>query len=252
MPKGAIAKGSAIRMWPQIAPQQTCLDDGGRWTWVPLYSATSLSSSRPTPHIPAPPLPAVHAPTDEREMKTPAHPANNQQLSALAPALVGRYTIKREIGRGGMATVYLAEDCRHGRNVALKILRPELAASVSEERFQREIRIAAQLMHPHILQLFDSGEYDGVLFYVMPYVDGESLRDRLRREKELPIDEALEVTREILGALGYAHARGFVHRDVAHPRRPFGIGRCCHARQYQSDHPPTPEWTRHARGNGHG
>jgi serine/threonine-protein kinase len=129
-------------------------------------------------------------------------------------AVADRYTIERELGRGGMAIVYVAEDLKHQRKVALKVLRPELAASLGAERFLREIRTAAQLTHPNILPLHDSGEADGTLYYTMPYLDGESLRDRLTREKQLPIEEALQITREIADALGYAHEQGIIHRDI--------------------------------------
>jgi serine/threonine-protein kinase len=112
-------------------------------------------------------------------------------LASLRSALADRYLIERELGRGGMAIVYLAEDRKHQRLVALKVLRPELAASLGAERFLREIHTAAQLTHPNILPLFDSGEADGTLYYTMPYVEGESLRDRLNREKQLPIEDAL-------------------------------------------------------------
>ncbi len=113
-----------------------------------------------------------------------------------------------------MAVVYLAEDLKHRRQVALKILRPELAAALGPERFLREIEIAAGLHHPHILPLYDSGDADGTLYYVMPFVDGESLRARLEREKQLPIADALRVAREVADALSYAHSRGVVHRDI--------------------------------------
>jgi tRNA A-37 threonylcarbamoyl transferase component Bud32/tetratricopeptide (TPR) repeat protein len=135
-------------------------------------------------------------------------------LEPLRTALADRYLIERELGRGGMAIVYLAEDRRHQRRVALKVLRPELAASIGAERFLREITTAAQLTHPNILPLFDSGEADGTLYYTMPYVEGESLRDRLNHEKQLPIDDALQITREVADALGYAHEQGIVHRDI--------------------------------------
>jgi TolB-like protein/Flp pilus assembly protein TadD len=132
----------------------------------------------------------------------------------LARVLADRYRIERELGAGGMATVYLAEDLRHQRKVALKVLRPELAAVVGGGRFQREIQIAAQLQHPHILPLLDSGEAAGLLFYAMPYVEGQSLRERLTREKQLPVDDALRITREVADGLSYAHSRGVVHRDI--------------------------------------
>ena len=134
--------------------------------------------------------------------------------SQLNAALAGRYEIEREIGRGGMATVYLARDVKHERLVALKVLNPELGAVLGPERFLSEIRVTANLQHPHLLPLFDSGEVDGLLYYVMPYVDGESLRARLDREKQLPIDEALRLTVAVLSALEYAHEHGVIHRDL--------------------------------------
>ena len=136
------------------------------------------------------------------------------QLARLQAALTGRYTIEHELGRGGMATVYLAQDLKHGRPIALKVLRPELAAALGPGRFLREIEIAARLTHPNILPLHDSGEAGGLLYYVMPYVDGESLRSRLAREGPLPLDQALEIAREVASALGYAHEHGVVHRDI--------------------------------------
>ncbi len=132
----------------------------------------------------------------------------------LKSALTKRYALDREIGSGGMATVYLAEDLKHHRKVAVKVLRPELAASMGSDRFFREIEIAAQLQHPHILPLLDYGEADGLLYYVMPYVEGESLRERLVRHGELPIPEAARILSEVADALAYAHARGVVHRDI--------------------------------------
>jgi pimeloyl-ACP methyl ester carboxylesterase len=135
-------------------------------------------------------------------------------LDRLRAALADRYTIQRELGRGGMATVYLAEDRKHHRPVALKVVRPELAAALGPDRFLREIELSARLTHPHILPLHDSGNADGFLYYVMPYVEGESLRDRLNREKQLAVDDALQITREVADALSYAHSRGVVHRDV--------------------------------------
>ena len=132
----------------------------------------------------------------------------------LAEALKDRYTLQRELGRGGMATVYLAIDRKHERSVALKVLKPELAAVLGADRFLREIKTTAQLTHPHILPLLDSGDADGTLFYVMPYVEGESLRDRLNREKQLPVDDALQISREVADALSYAHSRGVIHRDI--------------------------------------
>ncbi|HUE88150.1 MAG TPA: protein kinase [Vicinamibacterales bacterium] len=135
-------------------------------------------------------------------------------LDRLRTALGERYTIDRELGRGGMATVYLAEDVKHHRAVAIKVLRPELAAALGPERFLREIEIAAGLNHPHILPLHDSGEAGGFLYYVMPYAEGESLRDRLEREGQLPIPQALQIVRQVADALSFAHSRGLVHRDI--------------------------------------
>ena len=132
----------------------------------------------------------------------------------LTTVLADRYRIERELGAGGMATVYLAEDLKHDRKVAIKVLRPELAMALGAERFLREIATTANLRHPHILPLYDSGEAGGFLYYVMPLVEGESLRDRLDRQKQLPIDEALSISREVADALGYAHQRGIIHRDI--------------------------------------
>jgi len=132
----------------------------------------------------------------------------------LAAALAGRYTLERELGRGGMATVYLAHDLRHDRRVALKVLKPELAAVLGAERFLAEIRTTAHLQHSHILPLFDSGGVAGTIWYAMPFVEGESLRDRLDRERQLPIADAVRIAREVAGALDYAHRHGVIHRDV--------------------------------------
>jgi serine/threonine-protein kinase len=135
-------------------------------------------------------------------------------VDRLAAALADRYSIERELGEGGMATVYLAEDLKHDRQVAIKVLKPELAAVLGAERFVAEIKTTAALQHPNILPLFDSGTADGLLFYVMPYVEGESLRDRLDREKQLGVDEAVRITTEVAEALDYAHSHGVVHRDI--------------------------------------
>src|SRR5688572_16012573 len=133
------------------------------------------------------------------------------QLNAV---LAGRYSIEREIGAGGMATVYLARDLKHNRKVALKVLRPELGAVLGPDRFLSEINVTANLQHPHLLPLFDSGEASGLLFYVMPFVEGESLRDRLEREHQLPIDEAIRIGTAVAQALDYAHKRNVIHRDL--------------------------------------
>jgi tetratricopeptide (TPR) repeat protein len=135
-------------------------------------------------------------------------------IERLNENLVGRYRVERELGEGGMATVYLAEDLRHHRQVAIKVLKPELAATLGPDRFLREIEISAGLDHPHILPLYDSGDADGLLFYVMPYVEGESLRERLERERQLPLEDALKIAREVADALSYAHSRDVIHRDI--------------------------------------
>ncbi|HJS47868.1 MAG TPA: serine/threonine-protein kinase, partial [Gemmatimonadales bacterium] len=132
----------------------------------------------------------------------------------LTAALADRYRLERELGQGGMATVYLGYDLRHDRRVAVKVLRPELAAVIGAERFLAEIKTTANLQHPHILPLFDSGAADSFLYYVMPYVEGESLRDRLGREHQLPVSDAVRLATEIAGALDYAHRRGVIHRDI--------------------------------------
>jgi tetratricopeptide (TPR) repeat protein len=163
----------------------------------------------------------------------------SDHLAQLSAALADRYTIERELGRGGMATVYLAEDLKHHRKVAIKVLRPELAATLAVDRFSREIEIAAKLVHPHILPVLDSGSADeqpsarpplrpsdqqlsdrppvrpsALLYYVMPYVEGESLRDRMNRERQLPVEDALQLTQQVASALSYAHSQGVIHRDI--------------------------------------
>src|SRR5947209_9132543 len=135
-------------------------------------------------------------------------------LASLNDALAGRYLVEREIGQGGMATVYVATDMRHQRRVAIKVLRPELAAVIGAERFVREIQTIATLQHPHILGLIDSGEVGGTAYYVMPFIEGESLRDRLTREKQLPVDDAIRIASEVASALDYAHRHSVIHRDI--------------------------------------
>jgi serine/threonine-protein kinase len=138
----------------------------------------------------------------------------SENLERLKDVLADRYAVERELGRGGMATVYLAYEPKHDRKVAIKVLNPDVASAVGAGRFLQEIQIEANLQHPNILPLHDSGESDGVLYYVMPYVEGESLRDRLLREKELPLEDALRITREVGDALSYAHDHGVIHRDI--------------------------------------
>ncbi len=138
----------------------------------------------------------------------------SDRIQKLKAALAGRYEIERELGHGGMATVYLADDVRHQRKVAVKVLRPDLAAALGGERFLREIRIAANLTHPHILPLHDSGDADGFLFYTMPYIQGDTLRERLEKEGELPVGESVRIIREVVDALAFAHSQGVIHRDI--------------------------------------
>ena len=138
----------------------------------------------------------------------------SDDIARLTEALSDRYAVERELGAGGMATVYLATDVKHNRKVALKVLKPEHGAMLGVERFLSEIRVTANLQHPNLLPLFDSGEANGLLFYVMPFVDGETLGARLEREKQLPIDEAVRISAAIAGALDYAHKQGVIHRDL--------------------------------------
>ncbi|MDX1675471.1 MAG: serine/threonine-protein kinase, partial [Longimicrobiales bacterium] len=138
----------------------------------------------------------------------------SEAMDRLNAALEDRYRIERELGQGGMATVYLAHDIKHDRRVALKVLKPELAAVVGAERFLTEIRTTANLQHPNILPLFDSGEADSFLYYVMPYIEGESLREKIQREKQLHVDEAVGIISEVAEALQAAHAQGIIHRDI--------------------------------------
>ncbi len=148
-----------------------------------------------------------------------------ESFEALKEALADRYSLERELGAGGMATVYLAHDIRHNRKVAIKVLRPELAAFIGADRFLKEIETTANLQHPHILPLFDSGQVDGTVFYVMPYVQGESLRSRLRRETQLPVADAIRIASEIAAALDYAHRHGVIHRDIKPDNVLFHDGR---------------------------
>src|SRR5256884_5529374 len=142
-------------------------------------------------------------------------------LAILRDALADRYAVERELGRGGMATVFLAEDLKHRRPVAIKVLHPELAAALGSERFLREIEIASWLQHPHILSLYDSGAAAGSLYYVMPYVEGESLRGRLEREKMLPLPEALRIASEVASPPTYADNPRVIHRDLQPQNNPL-------------------------------
>jgi TolB-like protein len=154
----------------------------------------------------------------------PSGSAVSDTLERLQLSLADRYDVKRVLGRGGMATVYLAEDRKYGRRVAVKVMEPGLVGEVGIERFLRETQVAARLSHPHILTVFESGEADGLLYYVMPYVEGESLRDLMHREKQLSIDEAVRITREVADALTYAHSQGVVHRDIKPENILLGTG----------------------------
>ncbi len=170
-------------------------------------------------------------------------------FNRLSEALTGRYAVVREIGAGGMALVFLAEDLKHRRSVAIKVLKPELGVTVGPDRFLREIEIAARLSHPHILPLFDSGAAGDLLYYVMPFVAGESLRARLSRERQLGLDDALRLTREIASALGFAHQQGIVHRDIKPENilladgialvADFGIARALRSSRTNGDAPAT-------------
>src|SRR2546425_2501166 len=146
-------------------------------------------------------------------------------LARLQASLADRYSIDCVVGRGGMATVFRAEDLKHHRSVAIKVLHPELATSLGVERFLREIDIAAGLTHPHILALYDSGQAADLLYYVMPYIEGETLRGRLERERQLSIADAVRIACEVAEALGYAHSRGIVHRDIKPENIMFSAGR---------------------------
>ena len=160
----------------------------------------------PFPHAPNRIQSVIPTPEVDSRLSDPA--------ASLRNFLADRYRIERELGRGGMATVYLALDLQHDRRVAIKVLRPELAAALGPDRFLQEIRTAARLQHPHILTVFDSGNAGGHLWYSMPFVEGESLRQRLSREKQLPLEDALRIADQVLSALGYAHAHGVIHRDI--------------------------------------
>jgi tetratricopeptide (TPR) repeat protein len=153
-------------------------------------------------------------PSEEADGKSAAPSGPGRIPAALQAALADRYSLVREIGRGGMATVYLADDLKHPRQVAIKVMDPDLSEALGADRFLGEIETASSLTHPHILPLHDSGEAEGLLYYVMPFVEGESLRHRLKREKQLPVEDAVHIAGEIAGALQYAHDRGVIHRDV--------------------------------------
>ncbi len=179
--------------------------------------------------------------------------AANQEAQ-LQSGLGDRYRFERELGRGGMATVYLAQDLKHDRLVALKVLHVELGPAGGLGRFLREIAITARLDHPHIVPVLDSGDVAGLPWYTMPYVEGESLRERLRRERQLPVDAAVAIVREIADALEYAHGHGIIHRDIkpenillahGHARvADFGIARALQAAAGDASRRPGCRWAR--------
>jgi serine/threonine protein kinase len=151
----------------------------------------------------------------------------NGTSTVLSGVFAGRYLIERELGRGGTAIVYLARDQQRGHAVAIKVLRPELAESVGAERFLKEIQLSQQLHHPQIVPVLDSGKYDGQLFFVLPLMEGGTLRQRLEQEKQLPLEEVIAITRSIANALAHAHEKGLVHRDVKPENILFTSGQAC-------------------------
>src|SRR5437870_524467 len=188
---------------------------GDRASALQAYQAFAQRLAAEYEAEPAAETQALVAAVRARERAAPAVPLPTVDLLArLQAGLTARYRVERELAKGRTATVFVAHDMKHDRQVALKVLHPELAAAVGPERFLREIQLAARLDHPHIVALHDSGEADGLLYFVMPYVLGESLRDRLDREPQLPIAEALRIAGDVAAALGYAHGLGVVHRDI--------------------------------------
>jgi len=195
-------------------------------------AARTFKTSRGWPDRPSAGIFSVSCPPPvTRECRDAA--AYPSVIDRLTTALADRYRLERELGAGGMATVYLAQDLKHDRHVAIKVLKPELAAVLGAERFVVEIKTTAALQHPHILPLFDSGTADGFLYYVMPYVQGETIREKLNRETQFGVEEAVRIAREVADALDYAHRHGVIHRDIKpenillHDARPmvmdFGI-----------------------------
>ena len=143
-------------------------------------------------------------------------------INLVRRAMPERYVVEREWGAGGAAIVYLAEDVKHGRKVAVKVLRPEVSSAIGSERFQREIEVAARLQHPNIVPVYDSGEAEGLMCFTMPFIEGQTLRDRLEEVKQFSLDEVVDITRDVTSALDYAHAQGVVHRDI----KPANIHLC--------------------------
>ena len=184
-----------------VAVQSLCAGKGLAFDPAPAVALAGSDDAVGvvTARDPASPAPAAPPADDPRRLRA---------------ALAGRYDLEHELGRGGMATVHLARDVRHDRRVAIKVLRAELAAVLGQDRFLQEIRLAAQLTHPHIVPLYDSGKVDGILYYVMPRLEGETLRARIEREQRLAVDGAVEIARSVAAALDYAHRKGVIHRDI--------------------------------------
>jgi eukaryotic-like serine/threonine-protein kinase len=208
---------------PISAEAKFCSECGSRTQQFAVVTAPESGDApaavNPTPAINTPPGSdaAISGPAASTPPEIPSEPGatHGSAIAArLAGELAGRYKITRELGRGGMATVFLATDEKHGRDVAIKVLHPELSASIGGERFEREIRLVANLQHPNILGLYDSGVANGLLYYVMPFVEGMSLRDKIDREGQLSVDEAMRIALEVASALGYAHTKGIIHRDI--------------------------------------
>ena len=216
----------ALQCWRSRASRE------GWGTDAPCASPAPACACRSLHRLAKPPGRPHLPPTSKPSRPMP------ELLGRLQSALAERYRLSREIGAGGMATVYLAEEAKHGRQVAIKVLRPELAATLGAERFLREIGIAARLSHPHLVPLIDSGDAGGLLYYVSSYMPGGSLRERLQREGKLSVRDALRIAEEVSTALDYAHRAGFVHRDVKPENilfadghallADFGVARVCH------------------------
>jgi eukaryotic-like serine/threonine-protein kinase len=205
---------------PISADAKFCSECGSRTQQFAVFTSADAgtgSSPGATPAPAPPPPPTGPPPISAPGMQIPAEPeaTRGSAIAArLASELAGRYAITRELGRGGMATVFLATDEKHGREVAIKVLHPELSASIGGDRFEREIRTVASMQHPNILGLYDSGSASGLLYYVMPFVEGMSLRDKIDKEGQLSVDDALRIALEVASALGYAHGKGIIHRDI--------------------------------------
>jgi eukaryotic-like serine/threonine-protein kinase len=201
--------GSRTQQFAVVTPPGPDASSAGVVATPPAVSAPEAGAVATPPGVSAPEAGAATPSSPE-----PGAASQSPIVARLAGELAGRYTITRELGRGGMATVFLATDVKHGRDVAIKVLHPELSASIGGERFEREIRLVANLQHPNVLGLYDSGAANGLLYYVMPFVDGESLRDKITREGQLSVDDAIRIILDVASALGYAHGKGIIHRDI--------------------------------------